>query len=387
MDPLAKSGRRYTIAAVILLVGLLIFYEYSSGTRLDILPGFEGMQNGLNGYQVRSNTETGLGDPLPAPQGACYYKWGGSPSITSAAVTVQTAGVGGCGVLASFGTDTVVADAQENPVSSENPLTTGQKVNYYVPVPGQPGQYQYVTGQVEVYSYGLDVSDQSGSAGNWNFGGDTLWYNLYSEIWNQASTDPNNASVKGSTFETPLYAVVSNVNWQNQGSSDVDAALVGHAFTFYSSPSTTGQTLATLANPVTQNVNSSLGSQYAPDSRFQRLVYYPISITSLKPTNENPVTGCLAGCTFPTVHITVTLYTLRIGEYILTNPSTQGLGNRNQNCTGFIGCGVEWFENPFNQILAALGVGLGLFVIILIFATPVVVALIALYANGRKKSL
>lgn len=368
--------RRRTLAAGAVLV-LVVLFAFSSARNQSILPGFEGMQNGIYGLQVGSNPTTTLGEPIPSPSScAGTYYWDGSPTISSASVTADC----------NYNKDTLVADAQENPVLSTNPYTTGQAVNYYVPVPGSTTQYQYVTGQVEVSTYNLDISLQSGSSGATNFAGTTLWYNLYAEVWNEAVTDPNNASVTGQAFETPLYAVVTNVVWQHQGSSGVDAAVVGHALTFYSSPSTSGQTLATLANPTTQNVNDSLGSQYSPDSRFQRLVYYPIDVISLSPTGYNSLLGCDLGCNYPSVTVTVTLYTLRVGQYILTNPDKTQLQQRDQGCTGWAcvsnGLGA-WFSNPLN--LLGLGVYGLLVVAVIVFVAVFSLTGSAPFLRGRGK--
>lgn len=360
-------GKRKTNQIVFLGVVVVILALVISSASLDILPGFEGEQNGIYGYQVGANPAVTIGNPLPTRAGACSYAWDSSPSITSASVTVKSyeQGLGGCNALTeNFGSDTLTVDAQENPISASNPYTTGQTVNYYVPVPGSSTKYEYVTGQVEVYTYNLDFSVQSGSCGCYNFGGDTVWFNLYSQVWNQATSQQlaNGTTVKGQAFETPLYAVVSNVQWSHQSSNELDASVIGHAFTFYSSPSTTGQTLVTLANPTTQNVNQSLGSQYAPDSRFQRLVYYPVSLIYFN-NNPNPVTGCDLGCQGPSVTISVTLYTLRIGEYILTNPDKTSLQQRQQNCTGITcvynalaGLG-NWLSSPLGTLFSFLVIG------------------------------
>ncbi len=385
----------FRLVAILLIGGMLLSVTAIGLSSIrpessTILPGFEGEQNGINGYQVGSNQEVTIGNTLPTRSGACSYAWGTAPSITSASVTVVTAGLGGCGYLADFGSDTTTVDAQENPIQVTNPFTTGQTVNYYVRVPGSTTQWEHVTGQVEVYTFYLDFSIQAGSADNWDFGGDTTWFNLLSVVWNQASTDPTNSSISGSVFETPLYAVVSDdPTWQNQGTNQIDAAVKGHAFTFYSAPYTQGQTLASLANPTIQNVNYSLGSQYSPDSRFQRLVYYPVSFISWH-NNGNAYTGCSLGCSPPSVKIPVTLYTLRIGEYILTNPDKTTLSQRQQSCTGLACISSNWgawWSNPLNQILAAVAVFLTVMivvvVILLIFAPELLLFLVFNRRRGK----
>lgn len=358
------AGPRQRRGRILLAVGVLVVIALYAGqqTNLSIIPGFEGMQNGIWGYQPAGEQPSVIGASLATPQGACSYSWEGNPTITGAEVSAVTpAGLlGDCGLLSAQ--NGLVIDAQENPVPYSDPFTSPITVNYYVPVPGEPGRYQYVTGSVEEYNYTLDFSVASGSSGGWDFAGDTVWFNLASVTWDQASTCPCNSSVTGSVFEAPLYAVVKQVRWENQGSSALDASVVGHAFTFYSSPSTSGQTLASLVQGGNlASLNSTLSNVYAPDKRMQNLVYYPVTI-------QNMGANCFLGCSYPTVKITVRLYTLRIGEYIITNPDTTGLNIRNQSCTGLACFHLNGFD------IAALG-AYGLLVVAVVVV--VVIALLA----------
>lgn len=388
--------RPYAVLGLLILLGAAGLYGFYQIKALDILPGFEGMQGGVYGERPQSTTSTvPLGVSFPQSPFGSAYSWSGSPTPSSATVDASTAPIVTCPALSCD--NYLVLDAQTNPVSSTLPFSNPQQVNYYVPVPGQTGQYELVTGQVEYYTYNLDISIQSGSAGTWNFGGDTIWYNLLAVDWNQASVDPYNPSITGSVYEVPLYAVVNSVNWHDQGSAGCDACVQGHAFTFYSGPSVYNQTLATLAgstySPSSTNVNSTLAGIYRPDTRFPAdgLVYYPISLSSFAP---HPVFGgdCALGCQYPSVQLTIQLYTLRIGEYIVTNPSTTSLGSRSQSCTG-LSCATEVFTNfgawvaanpALAGIIAALGVGVVIFIVLAVFATPVILAIIYLAGRGRR---
>ena len=121
----------------------------------------------------------------------------------------------------------------------------------------------------------------------------------------------------------------------------------------YSNSSAMGQTLATLSDgqqPSTA-LNESLSlSTYsaAPDSRMSRLVYYPVSIEGMD--SNCPIGG---QCSYPYVTVSILLYTLRIGEYILTNPDKQALESRSQSCTGF-GCVSQAFAS-FGDWLGSVG--------------------------------
>ncbi len=371
MELRVEGNEKKLVLVVVLVAALLAVYAYAPSIRQSILPGFEGIQDGIYGYQPDGQTTSVVGAKLATPPGACSYAWNGSPTITSASVEVQSPqsilGVSTCAFPVA---DYLDLGAQENPVSYSPPFSQPIRVSYYVPVPGSPGKFQYVTGQVNEYQYSLNLDIQASSAGGWSFSGDTVWLNLASTTWNQASTDPANSSVTGQVFEAPLYGVVTDVQWTNQGDSSCSACTVGEALTFYSSPGTTGQTLVTLSQGApSSSLNSSLSSVYSPDTRMQQLVYYPVTIEHMQNACNVPGEPGL-GCSAPHVTITVTLYTLQVGQYILTNPDTTSLHHNGSNaCTG-IDCTLQgigaWLSNPFNQFALALGGTLGLAIVVFV---------------------
>jgi len=402
-----KAAKNYGAVLILVLLAVSVVYVGTGGTfRIpqkqsvlagDILPGFEGETGGMYGETPQgTQSAISLGSRFTTSPLGSTYGWVGTPTPGSASIDATTTPIFTC--ISISCDNTLVVDTQTNPVTASTLFSTPEKVDYYVAVPNQPTKLEYVTGQVEVYTYSIDISIQSGSAGTWSFNGDTVWFNLYAVDWNQAVTDPSNPTVTGSAYEVPLYGVVTSYQWSDQDSNGIDAAVNGHAFSFYSSPSAQGQTLATLAgsayNPSSTDVNATLSGTYAPDSRFPTngLVYYPITLTTF---HANPASGgdCQFGCTYPSVHLDIELYTLRIGEYIVTNPNTTGLGSRSQSCTGLacipaaFGSLYSWIEkNPILAgLIASLGVGLVVVIILAVFATPVVVAVVyALSKRGQK---
>jgi hypothetical protein len=382
LDPTSGNAKTFLIVGVLIVLG---FGIYSGVKALDLLPGFNGETNGLYGEQPQNTGQVvTLGNPFPNIFGVTY-NWVGSPNIASASIKASDISVAPCTLFNGVCTDMLVMDTQTNPVS------TGalQKVSYYVPINATTSHV--VNGQVQSYTFTTDISVQSGSDGTWNFGSDTIWSTLVPQDFNSDQA-PN-------VYEIPLYAVVTGAQWHDQGSSGCDACIVGHSFSFYSTPSTTGQTLALLQdvsnNPTTTNINSSLAAtgNPLPDTRFPAsgLVYYPITLINFR---ANPLIGgdCTFTCTYPTVHLTITLYTLRERQYLVPNPDTTGLGGRSQSCVG-ISCISDAFSNLANWIatnpilaglIATLGVGLVVVLILAVFATPVIVAII--YVLGRKKS-
>lgn len=371
-----RAKRNPALLVAIAVVVIVAFASLFGGRLLSIYPGFEGMQAGLNGYAPGNQPVSSLGVTLSPRLGSCSYNWQGSPTPGAASIQVVSPGggiPGNCSVLPDY--DTLVLDQQTNPVTYSPPYSQPIPVNYYVKNPNNSSEVMHVNGQVNIYTYSTDISIQSGSCGCWNFGGDSIWYNLRPNVWNLASSD--SSGNPGYVYEAPLYAVVTDVQWVNQGTSAADATVVGHPFTFYSSASTTGQTLATLSNykTPTTSLNSSLVNKYAPASNFppNGLVYYPITLQSFSAQGLS----CLIGCNYPSAHITVQLYTLQIGQYILTNPSTTGLGTRNQNCTG-LSCALDsigaFLNNPFGQL--AIFTTLFLFLVVVIIVGVVVLTVL-----------
>ena len=367
------------------LLGVFIIYSFLASPKAlsTILPGFEGETGALYGYQPSTEAVSSLGNALVTPPGACSYAWVGTPTLTQGSIKVVSPGNGllGSQCLALTKTDTLQLDAQQNLVTYSSPYTEPIPVSYHVPIPGTT-DWKNVTGSVEEYTYNLDISVESGSSGSWTFAGDTIWFNLASLVWNEASQDPYNSSITGPTFEAPLYGVVYiNPTWQNQGSSQCSICVTGQSLSFYNAPSAVGQTLVTLSDDQapTSGLNASLSSQLAPDSRMQQLVYYPVTIDQMK--SNCPIGG---QCSYPSVQVSILLYTLRIGEYILTNADKTGLGTRTQSCTG-LGCVTQaldgignwfgglgsWLSNPLNQVSS--------FVYILIFAAVMVFIVVTVF--------
>ncbi len=341
---LKTENKKILIVAVIAL--LIIF---GAAYKLDILPGFEGMAMGVYGFQPNTYSIVyALNDALPGS-----YQWVGTATPTSAAVTWTNA--------AGF--------SDTNSIDIGNCISTGgffsPQVQYYIKNPNNASQTMHVVGYIEEYNCNLNLAltGQIQSI----FSGSTWWVNFASLVWDSQSTDPGNSSINGYVFETPLYAVVSQAQWQNQGPNQVNIGTVGNQLSFYSSPNAAGQTFASLVqySPSSSTLNNTLSSIYAPDTRMQRIVYSPITLTTWEPYNCF-LGVALFGCSWPSLHVTITLYTLRLGEYIYTNPSTITLQKSTvSGCSG-VNClttGItSWFSNPFNIagisifILAAIAV-------------------------------
>ena len=354
------------IVAIVLITGAA-FFLYSGGFFASIAPGFEGETNGIWGYQPSGQTATVIGGALQAPSGSCAYSWNGPPTIASASVqALSPAGLLGCTGTTS---DRIDFTAQTNVISYSNPLSAPISVNYYVNLNGG-GTPTQVNGQVEIYTYNINVEIEPSSSGAWSFSGDTLWLNLASLVWNQASTSPTFPDAQGSVYEFPLYGVVTNVVWTNQADSACSLCTVGTPLVFYTfaagqTPTTSGQTLATLTDgQPSASLNSTLAGNPAPDSRMSQLVYYPLTIEHF----QNDCT--LAGCLPPQAHITIMLYTLRIGSYILTNPDLQALQkSTTEGCTGFQ-CTLDSLggvlSNPFAWLGGLFALGSGAVIVILL---------------------
>jgi hypothetical protein len=381
------------------ILGLIVSIAFEAGwfksppTYSTLLPGFNGEQNGIDGYQPNQELLAPLGQAnLPTPPGACSYSWSNPTSngITVTAVSPsQIFGVTQPCWVPPTGSDTIFITNQNNLIPNGSP----QKVSYYVQNPSNPKQWMFVTGQVNEYQYNINLGIQGGSSGAWGFQGDTVWFVMGSSVWNQAAVDPANGTIIGKTFETPLYGVVTAFTHTNWGTSNCALCQIGTTISFYSAPNTNGpcstfvDMIMDSCNPSSPptGLNGTLHSVYAPDSRMQSVVYYPMQITQLQ---GNCVLGEPAlGCEYPQGLITVTVYTLQIGEYILLNPSKQDLtSNPTSGCTSLVcayNAAAVWLSNPFNLLLLGGVLTMVVIVVLAITAPELFIGLFALL--GRKK--
>lgn len=347
------------LAAIVLAAGGLL--------NLSILPGFEGMQLGIWGFQPNVYASPyALGDALPGS-----YQWKGVPTPSDAAVQWKD------GLGFSDTSEISVGNCIDQTQSNTLPA-----VQYYVNNPNNASQKMHVVGYVHVYNCNIDLALTGQTWGP--FSGSTWWVNFASIVWNTQSTDPMNPSINGYVWEAPLYAVVSSVSWNNQANNQVSIGTKGNQLNFYSSPNAAGQTLVQLVQFTPgdySTLNRSLSSVYAPDSRLQRIVFSPITMTQWGPTNcflNSP----LLGCNWPSVHATITLYTIRLGEYIYTNPSKIPLGPyTTSQCTGIqctINQIVSILQNPF------LWLTTGAFILI---AIAIIVGVAAFVLSTRLRSV
>lgn len=392
----SKAQRKKLLWAAIGLAVLMVLAVGSQGAfqRLDILPGFEGMQNGIYGYQPNTEMTSPLNSPLVAAPGTCSYNWITS-TYQSGGVTVKVPSyISGIltQCLITAVPDTLIFEAQQNVIPYTEQYSTPLQVNYYVPIPGSgtgaSEQWQYVTGQVEEYTYNINLVIQGGSGGNYGFQGDTVWFNLLSLVWNNAAPtlQAGADSVPGQVFETPLYGVVTQVQWTyGPGTNQCSLCAVGEAVPFYSSATTSGP-CNTLAGLVTcqsppSNLNNSLSSTYAPDTRMQKLVYYPVVVQKFQ-NSCNPLLPAGNSCNAPSATITIKLYTLRLGEYILTNPDKTALQGQKGSCSE-LACLTDdlagFFANPFGSVFGTIFI-----VVIVLLALGYAAPSLSLFA--RRKS-
>lgn len=398
VDLRAKSSV-LSIVVVIVLVFLLSWFALG----YDLLPGFEGEHAGIYGYQPRGEPVSVIDTPMSAPPGPCSYSWLGGDTMQSGAVVVKTAPVV-CALTLVPNID-YLSFTMGNVIPYSNPYTQPISVSYYVPLAG--GNWKLVKGSVEEYQFAVNVEITPQSAGDYGFQGDVIWLNLDSYVWNNAAQNQQAALtippggtdrvVVPSVYEFPLYAVSTNCNWSgsNDGNNNgvnlcpSGSSTGGVPLSFYGTPSTSG-VCATLAGLTQSNcagavpgggsngLNASLSGNAAPDSRMQQLVYFPVTVQRMQ--NDCNVLGCYHN---PTVQITVLLYTLRIGEYILTNPDRTALGVQVPGCTG-LGCTIDginaWLANPLNDALLLM---IAFVVVVIIFLPEITTLLMVLMGQRR----
>lgn len=391
--------------AIIFVVAILIGYlAYSNGLiRASIAPGFQGISPGVAAYQVGQNQATTLGGTLPTRQPSCGYSWNNYAASGFSITSLSQGGVfnpGGFFNQCNGGpTNVLFTQVQGNAVPYSPPFSQTISGSYTVQVPGSSTQTEVVNFKVNQYQFSINTGINAGGGG-YNFGGDTIWGVITDNTWDMvngpggaSACNPATASATSQcVFEAPLFAQVSNFQTQNWANNNCVQCTNGAALSFYTSTSAGGasNTLGGGAVPTIQGVQNALGNAYAPDSRMVKTVYFPISLQQFA-GSCGFIVSQITGCGGIQANFQITLYTLQIGEYIQNsqNPSKQGLGtNPTQSCAG-IQCNLNGIGACFSftnflcwGTLSTLG-AFGLVVVILIFAGPTVVALLALYTRQK----
>jgi hypothetical protein len=354
MTSLNTFINKYKIPLIILAI-ILIF---GGGLRnLGILPGFEGLNVGVNGVNINSQYYT-IGQTLPTT-----YSWVSSDVHNTILKMSSTNPI--------FTSPAEVRIESNTPNQITNPLTPGATIDYWIK--NNDGTYSHVKGQVNIYSEAVTVS--AINTGNWapDFQGQQICMDFGAVTWNQALQEQSPidgaTSSYGHAWEAPVAVYIDNCNIISPGDHGrIDPSYSGRQITLYSTHDQSG-TIADLSTGNVNNTFSSSSNPIAPDSRMQPNAYGFITLTDFGTT-----TGILGtSITAPVVDYTFKIYTIQIGVYTYTNPDHTPWSQRPaDNSTNPI---IAWFNSLFGNLGNLFTSGINTLLILAVVGVVVVIVL------------
>ena len=350
-----KSRNVQVIIAVIIIGFILIFGTTSS--RLSILPSFEGINAGVEGFAykqsygdvfVRLDTQPSS-NPAPGLPGqpSSPYKW--ISQDPKSAILEGCIGI----VIKECGQVRIEVN---NPQVVSDPFTINKQIHYWVKV--SDNNFVEVEGQIKTYNLGMSVSAVNLPGFDATFKGEKIWLTLTGITWNKALQKAG--ADYGQAWEAPLAAIITTYNVQDNGDHyKVDPSEVGRWFTLYSTPQQIG-TVSDLGLQSNADFNATFTGNTAPDSRLVRSAFFALTLTDFGTTER------IVYSNSPVVTYNIKLYTIQIGKYTYTNPDETPFKEREpEGVDPFKGI-KDWFSNPFNLA------GLGIFGIVAIGAVTVI---------------
>ena len=295
MEPLRRHWK--LIASALILLSVLAL----TGPRQSVIPGFEGLDAGVEGVYLRGAFYE-LGNDLPSTWNY-GYEWGdASPRSTILR--------GRAGLISDWGGVRIEVG---RPQTLNDPFSAPREVDYWVK---DGTQYVHVKGQIMIYTVPLTFSvRREGGVVQYVFNGEKVWFSLVSVAWNRAvqETSPvSGATGYGKAWEAPLAAVITSYTVQDQGDHyQLDPSEQGRDIVLYDSRRQVG----VISDLDWQgDLNASLTGDVRPDSRLSRAAFFPVTMTDW---------GLTTGAWWsnsPVANYQLKVYTLRIGEYTYTNP-------------------------------------------------------------------
>ncbi|MGF3498672.1 MAG: hypothetical protein ACQXXL_03490 [Candidatus Methanosuratincola sp.] len=362
-----RLSPRYMVLAVAIFAIAILFVPQSP---FSILPGFEGMDAGVEGATI-AGAFARVDAPLPPG-----YSWFSSDPHNAILNKDLSATSSDARVRVEVGTPVPLAEK-------------GQQVDYWV----QDRQnYVHVTGEVVAYSLHVTVSAiNTGTSWPEFFSGERVWVGLASLVWNRALQEQSPVSGRpsqyGQAWEAPLAVYITSFDLRDEGDHGrIDPSYSGRRVTLYSSPEQVG----TVTDLLGTNINATFAGSLAPDSRMQRYGYFGITLTDWGMTT--PYSGWF-GTKGPVAEYDLKVYALKIGKFTFTNPDDTPWGSRPPDSYDPWGWlrewwdGVmEWFASPVNLFGTLLTLGIVLIVLALVFlvATGLMGPLRAAMSRSRR---
>jgi len=355
-------------------LGVILVLVFALGIAppgLSILPGFEGIDAGVEGATI----------------GGAFYR------IDSAALPSGYSWFSSDPHNAILNKDlsTISSDARVRiEVSTPIPLAEkGQAVDYWM----QDGsKYIHVKGEVITYSLHVTVSAiNTGTSWPEVFSGEKVWIGLASLVWNQALQEQSPVSGRpsemGQAWEAPLAVYITSYDMKDPGDHGrIDPSYSGRRITLYSSPEQSG----TVTDLLSQDLNATFSGSLAPDSRMQRYGFFAITLTDFGMTT--PYSGWF-GTAGPVAEYEMKVYALKIGKFTYTNPDDTIFASRTPDsydpwkwARDWWAGVTEWFASPVNLAgtFIVLGIILVVAVLVLLFLTGLIIPLRA-WSSSRSR--
>jgi len=320
--------RRWKLVALALIFLSMLAV---TGPRQSVIPGFEGLDAGVEGVNVRGAFYE-LGDSLP--QGLTYdYEWGDASPRSSILRARE-------GLVSDWGSVRVEVG---RPQTVSDPFSTPLMVDYWVK---DGDEYLHVKGQIMVYTVPLTFSvRREGGAFQYVFEGEKMWFSLVSVAWNRAVQE--NSPISGETgygkaWEAPLAAVITDYTVTDPGDHyQLDPSEQGRDIVLYDSRRQSG-VISDL--DWRGDLNASLTGDVRPDTRLHRTAFFPVTLT------DWGLTTGLWWSNAPVADYRLKVYTLRIGEYTYTNPDDTPWAERKPESNAWENL-QDWIAETINAII------------------------------------
>lgn len=326
-----NKGTKYGLLLIALMVLATTGAIQMGVIPLGVLPGFEGLDAGIEGVYIRGNFYE-LGDPLPDTWNYKYIWKDATPrSMILKAREGQISDWGGVRVEI------------DRPQIINDPFSSPKKIDYWVK---DGAKYLHIKGEIIAYSIPITFSiRREGGYLQYIFHGEKVWFSLVSVAWNKAVQEQSPYTGEegyGSAWEAPLAVVITSYSVNDQGDHyQLDPSISGRDIVLYDTRSQSG-VISDL--DCRSDINDTLAGDIRPDTRLSRTAFFPITMTDF---------GLTSGAWWsnaPVANYKLKVYTIQIGEYTYTNPDDTPWGTREPEqkiWETFIGNIASFLGSPF----------------------------------------
>jgi len=318
--------------AMVLLFLIIIIVAFMPGTRLSIMPGPEGLQVGVWGFQPDSTVlgAYSTNQTLPIP-----FAWGQQPVDPYNALILRNPQPG------EYAPDYrgVMLVERQQPYPETG--SASRQITYYVKVSENQTHitWQKVVGIVVPWTFTLQISLRPQADSYYAWRNHAVWLAMGTIKWNRAYSDPDDPSKSSDAgWSIPLSVYIENYDptgggWVNQDGTQkkvpppdwisqvcvLTPDFSGRTITLYDNPNQ----MVTLDDlwykgmdglPYFATLNESVAPSLYPDTRFKNAVYFRFTFTDFRPYMVYNL-GQLTEVWYPSVSYRIRVYYLELGEF------------------------------------------------------------------------